>query len=313
MYYSINKCILIRHMSNIDHLGLDGNTLKTFLTVLEEGSVSRAAVRLGVSQSAVSHTLEKLRSAFDDALFIRAGRGITPTAKARSLQAPVRSILDNLKFLTHDRSFDPTTESFEFTIATNDFPLRLIFPPLFKAFDKEGINLRLDFIPSGVPRVGLLHSSRCHFIVTPAPLEDVDMIQVKLLGSRMECFYDAAVRKPPRTRKQLVQCRHIDAKFSESESSLMVLPSVDSAGLAKPTITVPNFSALPDFIRGTDLITIQLGAMSLSLLKDLDHAPLPIKTKTLDLYLVWHRRDHEDPAHRWFRQRVLGIVNSITK
>ena len=63
------------HMSKIDHLGLDGNALTTFLTVLEEMSVSRAAERLGVTQSAVSHTLDKLRVILDDPLFVRVGRG----------------------------------------------------------------------------------------------------------------------------------------------------------------------------------------------------------------------------------------------
>lgn len=58
-------------MSKFDHLGLDGNTLTTFLTVLEEMSVSRAAERLGVTQSAVSHTLEKLRTVFNDPSCVR--------------------------------------------------------------------------------------------------------------------------------------------------------------------------------------------------------------------------------------------------
>ncbi|WP_197532958.1 LysR family transcriptional regulator [Symmachiella macrocystis] len=79
-------------MSNIDHLNLGGNTLTTFLTVLEETSVSRAAERLGVTQSAVSHTLEKLRGIFDDPLFVRVGLGIESTARARALQGSVESM-----------------------------------------------------------------------------------------------------------------------------------------------------------------------------------------------------------------------------
>ena len=71
------------NMNGFDHLSLDGNTLRTFLTVLDEASVTRAAERLGVSQSAVSHTLDKLRATFNDPLFIRVGRGIEPTARAR--------------------------------------------------------------------------------------------------------------------------------------------------------------------------------------------------------------------------------------
>jgi hypothetical protein len=71
-------------MRQIEHLGLDGHALNALLMVLEESSVSRAAERLGVSQSAASHTLDKLRGIFDDALFVRVGRGIEPTARARA-------------------------------------------------------------------------------------------------------------------------------------------------------------------------------------------------------------------------------------
>jgi DNA-binding transcriptional LysR family regulator len=58
-------------MSKINYLSLDGSTLRTFITVLEEESVSKAAIRLKVTQSAVSHTLDKLRSVFEDPLFVR--------------------------------------------------------------------------------------------------------------------------------------------------------------------------------------------------------------------------------------------------
>ena len=78
-----------------------------------------------------------------------------------------------------------------------------------------------------------------------------------------------------------------------------------------PTISVPNFSALAPMIKGTDRITTQLEFMKLGLLKDLDSSHLPFKTKTLNLFLVWHRREHNDPAHQWFRQKIIDRVNSI--
>ena len=119
-------------MNKIDYLSLDGSTLRTFLTVLEESSVSRAAERLGVTQSAVSHTLDKLRVILEDPLFVRAGRGIESTARARALRASVESILDDLKSLTNKRKFDPLIEQMSFTIAANYFPIQLIFPKLLK-------------------------------------------------------------------------------------------------------------------------------------------------------------------------------------
>lgn len=301
------------HMNNIDHLSLDGNTLRTFLTVLDETSVSRAAERLGVSQSAVSHTLDKLRTIFEDPLFVRVGRGIEPTAKARALRASVESVLDDLKSLTDQRKFDPLTEKMEFTIATNDFPLQLIFPKLLKELSEEGINPRIRFIPSGIPSVSSLRASRYQMLITPTPPNNPDFEKVSLVQTKMVCFYDSRVRKPPKTRKQFAERKYVEVRFSDTESSLMALPSIDTSKMIPPTITVPNFSALAPLIKGTDRITTQLVVMELGLLKDLDWAPLPFKTPTLNLFLIWHRRDNDDPAHQWFRQRIIGTVDSIIR
>ena len=298
-------------MSNIDHLGLDGYTLRTFLTVLDETSVSRAAERLGVSQSAVSHTLEKLRTIFEDPLFVRAGRGIEPTARARALRASIESVLDDLKSLTDQRKFEPLTEKMEFTVATNDFPLQLIFPKLLKELSDEGINPRVRFIPSGIPSVSSLRASRYQMLITPTPPDNPDFEKVSLIQSKKEVFYDSTVRKPPKTWKQFAESRHVEVRFSDTESSLMTLPSTVTSKMNPPTISVPNFSSLAPMIKGTDLITAVFGAMKLGLMKDLDWAPLPFKTGTLDLFLIWHRRDNDDPAHRWFRQRIIGTVNSL--
>jgi DNA-binding transcriptional LysR family regulator len=300
-------------MNNFDHLSLDGNTLRTFLTVLDETSVSRAAERLGVSQSAVSHTLDKLRTIFEDPLFVRVGRGIEPTARARALRASVESVLDDLKSLTDQRKFDPLAEKMEFTIATNDFPLQLIFPKLLKELSDEGINLRIRFIPSGIPSVRSLRASRYQMLITPAPPDNPDFEKASLVQSKMVIFYDSTVGKPPKTRKQFAESKYVEVRFSDTESSLMALPSIDTSTMNPPMITVPNFSSLTPMIKGTDRITTQLAVMKLGLLKDLDSAPLPFKTRTLNLFLIWHRRDNDDPAHQWFRQRIIGTVNSIIR
>ena len=298
-------------MSKFDYLGLDGNTLRTFLTVLEEMSVSRAAERLEVSQSAVSHTLDKLRVVFEDPLFVRVGRGIESTATARALRDSVESVLDDLKSLTDQREFDPLVEQMEFTIAANDFPIQLIFPKLLKELSEEGINPRIRFIPSGIPSVSILRASRYRMLITPTPPDDSDLKKVSLIQSKMEVFYDSTVRKPPKTWKQFAESRYVEVRFSDTESSLMALPSIDISKMNPPTVSVPNFGSLAPMIKGTDRITTQLAAMKLGLLKDLASAPLPFKTNTLNLFLVWHRRENDDPAHQWFRQKIIETVNSI--
>ncbi len=131
-----------------------------------------------------------------------------------------------------------------------------------------------------------------------------DIIKERLFQSKMVCFYDANVRTPPKTWKQFVVSKYADVKFCDTESSLMALPSIDTFALNAPTVTVANFGTLSTFIKGTDLITTQLSLMSKSSLKDLDSAPLPFTISPLSLYLVWHQRNHDDPAHIWLRQRI---------
>lgn len=303
----------MEHMSNFDHLGLDGNTLRTFLTVLEEMSVSRAAERLGVTQSAVSHTLEKLRGIFHDPLFVRVGRGIESTARARALQGPMESVLESLKALTDDREFDPLVEEMEFTVAANDFPAQLIFPKLLKELSAEGIHPRVRFIPSGIPSVSILRASRYRLLITPTPPGDPELSQVSLLRSKMEIFYDPMVRSAPKTKKEFAESNYVEVRFSDTESSLMALPSFDATTIRPPMICVPNFGSLAPMIKGTDRITTQIAVMKLGLLSELESAPLPFETEPLDLFLIWHRREHDDPAHRWFRQKIVATVDSIVE
>ncbi len=298
-------------MNRIDYTALDAKTLRTFLTVLEESSVSRAAERLGVTQSAVSHAIDKLREILNDPLFVRMGRGIEPTARAHELRKPIESILDNMRSLTEKRHFDPLAETMAFTVAANDFPIQLIFPPLLKALDSEGVDIQVRFISSGIPTASLLRASRYQLLITPTPPKDPQLMKASLLQSKMAIFYDAQVRKPPTTWKRYLDCKRVEVGFSDTESAIMALKEVDLSRLKPPVISVPNFGVLADMISGTERITTQLDIMKRGLLGQLEVAPLPISTKPVDLFLIWHRREDDDPAHRWFRERILDSMKSI--
>ena len=298
-------------MNNIDLYNLDGQTLKTFLAVLEEGAVTKAAGRMGVTQSAVSHTLEKMRNLFDDPLFIRDGRGITPSAKALSMREPIEDILRSLEGLFRQGDFDPLCGPVEFTIATNDFPLGLIFPTLLKGCYADGIDARLNFIPAGIPSSNLTRASNCHLLITPAPPNKKGINHLPLIESKMVCFYDPEIRTPPRTVQEYIDCRYVDVRFSTTESSQQVLPSSITSKLNEPTVAVPNFNAVTAFIKGTDLITTQLSVMEHGSLKELAWSPLPVKTPPLHLNLLWHERYETDSAHQWMRQRIADTINSI--
>jgi DNA-binding transcriptional LysR family regulator len=298
-------------MSNIDYSMLDGRALRTFLTVLEEGSVSHAAERLEITQSAVSHTLDKLRVAFGDPLFVRSGRGILPTERAKALREPVQKVLNDFKALTDDRTFDPSIESMNFTIAANDFQRELFFPPLSKEFVKEGIDVGFHFLPSGVPVASLLRDARCQLILTPFPPEGDDIIQLSLFQDQMVCFFDVEFRKAPETLDEYTASDYIDVRFLDNASALSAVKLIDSAKLKRPKITVPNFSDIAAFMKDTNLITTQISSMKLGPLKEFEFCKVPFDSDPLNLFMVWHRRDHTDPAHKWLRSKIKEVASRL--
>lgn len=300
-------------MRKTDYLGLDGRSLRTFLAVLEEGSVTRAANRLGVTQSAVSHTLDKLRVALADPLFVRAGRGIIATERARSLREPIQSVLDRLKSLGDERHFEPTQEHTTFTVAANDFQRELLFPPLVEKFEQQEIDVRFRFVPSDVPAPSMLYEGRCQFIVSPFPPEGTDIFQLLLFRDRLACFFDTDMRDPPRTKNEFFSSEYVEVQFRDYTSALQDLAAVDLTNISSPRVTVPNFGDLAAFLKGTTLITTQLSTMALGPLAGFGSVKLPFKTKPLGLYLIWHARDHSDPAHVWLREKIKQQADQVMK
>lgn len=271
-------------------------------------SISNAATRLDVTQSAVSHLLDKLRLTLGDPLFVRAGRGIAPTDRAIALREPVQTVLDGLKALTDKRPFDPSMGQLEYTIAANDFQRDLIFPGFVHCLTLEGVDVRFRFIPSGIPATDLLRHARCQLIVTPFPPEGPDIYQSRLFDDKVVCFFDGDVRSAPASEEEFHVAEYIEVRFEDDEAAMQVLHKHTGLDLKKPRLSVPNFSALPAFLKGSEMISAQLSLMGRVNLQGFASAPLPFDTSTVTMYMAWHRRDHLDPAHQWLRKRIKSFV-----
>lgn len=298
-------------MKDFDFTDLDGKVLRCFLIILEENSVSKAADRMGVTQSAVSHTLAKLRRVLADPLFVRSGQGLTPTERALALKDPVQRVLDAMKSLTEERPFTPQSEVMSFAVATNDMPRDLLFPALLHTSRTAGIDLRLQFMPAGVPDADLLRSDRCQVMLTPLPPDGPDIYQKRLLSSPMRVYFDASMRDAPDSREAYCAADHADVQFPDGRSAQSVLRGLDRLDLPGPVVTLPHFNALPPFIRGSTLISTDSALMKHGPLADLDCAPLPFDCEPIAIYLVWHQRSNSDPAHRWLRQQIEAAAQGL--
>ena len=292
------------------YLALDGRTLRVFLAVLESGSVTAAAERLGVTQSAVSHTLERMRGVLRDPLFVKSGRGIVPTAHAEALAERARALLDDLRGFASGARFDPASAEFSFTIAANDFQRDLLLPAFFREVTRQAPGIRLRVIPSGAPSVDMLRESRCDLIVTPRPPEGADIFQKRLLADNWACFFDASARAAPATEADYFAARHIGVIYERGEK-LALDAALEERGTPRQfAVVVPNFSGVPVFLRGSGWLATLPSLTRLDMMRDFECAPLPFAFPAMPMYLVWHRRHHLDPAHVWLRGLLEGAASA---
>jgi DNA-binding transcriptional LysR family regulator len=132
---------------------LDLNLLKVFDAVMGERSVLRASQKVALSQSAVSHSLARLREMLEDDLFVRTATGMQPTARALTMAPQVREALRTLEAAVELPTFVPATSTKQFTLAANDFTTMVLASPLLKLLGREAPSIDLTIKP--VTRIDL--------------------------------------------------------------------------------------------------------------------------------------------------------------
>lgn len=300
-------------MSRFDHRDLDGHALELLLAVAEEGSVTRAAQRLGLTQSAVSHGLDKLRAIAGDALFVRSGRGIVATVHAEALARRARPLLDELRAFGQVACFEPARWRGSVTIAANDLQRDLLLPALLRRLRAESPGTTLRVIPSGAPQPALLRDSDCDLVVTPRPPEVADIVHKRIFEDRYAVFFDPAVRDAPVTRDDYLAAEHVSVRY-EDRRALDIDGWLVEHDLPRTIVaTVPGFAGIAALLRGGPWLATLPSLLAHGVLRGLASAPPPFETPVMPMYLVWHRRRQDDPAHRWLRGAVEAVAAGVVR
>ncbi|MDB5641098.1 MAG: transcriptional regulator [Hyphomicrobiales bacterium] len=305
---------MMKPMRKSDLRDLDGHLLSLFLTVLHEGSITAAGVKLGLTQSAVSQNIQRLRDITRDPLFVRAGRGIMATDHAKALAEPAQALLEAMHRFASGSQFDPDTAEIDITIAANDFQRDLLLPALFQRLREKVRHVSLRAIPSNLPNAEMLRTNRCDLVISPLPPDGADILQKRILQDHYACYYDPAVRDAPRTADDYLTATHVTVVYTDNER-LNFDKLLEASGLhRKIAVSVPNFSGVPAFLKGTSMLATMPHLLSGSLMKDFATVPIPLKGKrpagydNLPMYLVWHRRSQNDLAHRYIRNLIEEIA-----
>jgi DNA-binding transcriptional LysR family regulator len=301
----------MKRMSKFDHLDLDGHLLQLLLAVHEEGSITRAAQRLGVTQSAVSHQLDKLRAVVGSPLFVKSGRGIVATAQADVLAQRARSLLDELRAFSVAAGFEPARLNQCITIAANDLQRDLLLAPLLRRMRAEAPGVTLRVIASGAPVPAMLRDEACQLIITPRPPAGADIVQKRLFEDRYRVFFDSGQRKPPRTAAAYQAAEHVTVLY-EPRRTLDIDDWLARQGVQRRIVaTVPGMGGLGAMLRGGPWLATAPSLLAQGALRGLDSVPLPFKAPAMPMYMVWHRRHQADPVQRWLRDALQAEVAAL--
>jgi DNA-binding transcriptional LysR family regulator len=300
---------------HVPHMaGLDLNLALVLHALLAERSVSRAAKRLGLSQSATSHALSRLRSSLEDPLFVRVPHGIVPTPRAEALAESLAAGLALLEqSLLAPQRFEAATHSRRFRVAATDYVEFLLLPRFLGALASEAPGIDVWVRPYSDEALGALQRGDLDLVLgVVGPEASLAGLQTQqLISERLVCV----VRDGhPLARGRLTLARFAAAKH------VLIAPRgrpggpIDDALAARGlerhiAVGVPHFLAAPHIVAETDLVltVAERIAAAFATVLPLRILELPFDLPAVRGSMLWHDRLSDDPAHSWFRQRLADM------
>lgn len=300
-------------MNRFDHLDLDGRLLRLLVVVHEEGSVTRAAGRLGVTQSAVSHMLDKLRVIVGDPLFVKSGRSVVATAQAGELAGRARLLLDQLQEFANKNKFNPAEIRRTLTIAANDLQRDLLLPALFARLRESATGLRLRVIPSNIPDSNMLRADRCQLAISPRPPDGADILQRRLFDDRYVVFFDQAVRNAPDSLDDYLAADHVTVVY-EPQRNLDIDDLLGERGINRRfAVSVAGFGGIRPFLSGSNYLATLPRRLGANQLAGFSQAATPFECPAMPMYAIWHKRYQHDPLMRWLLDSLYEITAKVER
>jgi DNA-binding transcriptional LysR family regulator len=306
-------------MQTVELAAIDLNLLVALDALLAEGSVTRAAERVGLTQPAMSHALNRLRKLLDDPILVRTPRGMLPTPRAEELVAPIRRALGEIERALHHRpDFDPATATRTFTLSAVDFGEFLILPPLLARLRAEAPGVDL-----------VVQALRLEEVLEQLEAGDVDLgigvslppdlpraYRQKLFDERFVCLVREGhpeVGDGPLSLEKFVSLSH--ALISpRGRKGGYVDRALEAIGLSRHVaLMVPHFLVAPHVVAQSDLVLTlpaRVGRAFADILPLRAIEP-PLELASFTVTQFWHERQQKDPAHAWFRGLLVDVCRQI--
>jgi DNA-binding transcriptional LysR family regulator len=296
---------------------LDLNLLVALDALLLETSVSRAAMRIGLSQPATSHALARLRDVLRDPLLVRVGARMELTPRAQALRAPLAQALDQVRGLFVRDDFDAARSERHFRMMMPDLAVELLVPPLMEKITTLAPNLRLDIVPWRGPAIMTAEFARTLDLVISIGnafkgfhrqllYEDVDALAVRRghpVGAKLK------------RRETFLNARHV-AVIIRGQNADLIDDWLRAKGLERQiALAVPGYIEALHVVARTDLVAFVPRRLIAALAKPLSLATVepPPDPGIDEQFLFYPTRTQMDPGSIWLRNRMIEVGRGLDR
>ncbi|HCF3811569.1 TPA: LysR family transcriptional regulator [Pseudomonas aeruginosa] len=293
-----------------DHIArLDLNLFRVFAVIYRERNLTRAAERLCISQSAVSHALARMRQQLEDPLFVREAQGVVPSALATQMWPDIEEGLGFFqRAVERGERFDPARDIERVTLAMADEIEPILLPVLASALRKEAPSLQVASVRVSRPTLRAdLAAGRLDCAIDVAQAAEESLQHAPLTRDE---FVVVSRQAEPIDREGYLSAAHVTVSARRTGRSLEDWELTRQGIERRVMLRCQHYQSACRLVADSDLLLTvprNLALAANALVGNHIH-PLPIAIPAVELHLFWHKERERDPTNSWLRGALLKAM-----
>ncbi len=292
--------------------GIDFAALETLCLVYRRKSFTAAAVELNVKQSSVSYTIDRLRKAFSDPLFVRQGNGISATERCVEIVEAAEHVLSTMEQAALPSQFEPASIQASVTISATYLSRSVLMPQFVRELRQEAPGISIELITGFTDASDQLLSGRADFALSPVEIDESGIYGKFLFEDPYFCLMDP--KNPLATGKltpeKFAAASHLIIHYGQRWRPIY-RNVLQSLGLdMQITMSTPDPEDVKLFIPGTDLVVAMPSKIARQFASGLHMCACPVPAAA-ELTMYWPARLNRSPLHTWLREKIVRLASEL--
>ena len=292
----------------------DLNLFVIMNSIYTEGSLTKAAEVVGITQPAVSNALSRLREKFDDELFVRTGSGMVPTQKTENIIKDIQNALQLMqKSVNEPDEFNPETSERTFRLSLGDINEGRILAILMSKIGKLAPHVKIESYYSARDQVPhALATNELSFAVDPFIPNSKDTNSMQVFSDKFVVAHRAnhdVSKIANLTLEEMLKLKYINISNRKRGASVVEMEMQKMQLQPEMALRAQHYLVTPEIVRSSDLCL--LCAETFAKKHGLSYVELPFKVPALEQYLIWHNSDDNDGSHIWMRNLIAESFKEV--